>query len=344
MTAVGAEAATLYCSMAATTTTTDAGQHPVSAAVGPMTHRKIAFMSNADVSETSILEELPNILAWLSELGLTSTNSRYARYVRIIDEFYKTHPLARVDGGQQAFRHLSLAYRECIDIYLVYTSFRHLRDAGLIERLRKAVTGPDVPEVDEVGQSRDFVFELLVAARFHQRGYTIDFDQKTDVVARRDGITVIVECKRITSEKKFRERVNKAANQLAEAPAIDGEKVIGLIYVDVSGCIVDEVKAEVTTRQQAADELNKALRAFLMENINEVEALNTKHLDLSHGTCLTATLPIWTHDFTMHTVSATEVRAAGALSDEKFDELQQALKGFDRNFKGVFNPEDVKEQ
>lgn len=138
--------------------------------------------------------------------------------------------------------------------------------------------------------------------------------------------------------------MDKAASQLAEAPAIDGEKVIGLIYVDVSGCIVDKVKVEVATRQQAADELNKGLRAFLMENVMEVEALNTKHLDLSHGTCLIATLPIWTHDFTMHAVSRTEVRAAGALSDERFDELRRALEGFDRNFKGVFNSEDVNEQ
>lgn len=301
-------------------------------------------MANADVSETALLEELPNIIAWLSGLGLPSTNSRYARYERIIDEFYKAPPHARVDGGQQAFRHLSLSYRECIDMYVVYTSFKHLRDAGLIERLSKAVTGADVPEVDEVGQSRDFVFELLVAARFHQAGYTIDFGQKTDVVARRDGITVRVECKRITSEKKLRERVNKAASQLAEAPAIKGEKVIGLIYVDVSGCIVEKVKVEVATRQQAADELNKALRAFLIENMMEVEALNTKHLDLSHGTCLTATLPIWTHDFTMHAVSGTEVRAAEVLSEERFDELRRALEGFDQNFRGVFNPEDVKEQ
>lgn len=301
-------------------------------------------MSNADVSETAILEELPNIIAWLSGLGLPSTNSRYARYERIIDEFYKVHPHARVDGGLQAFRNLSLAYRECIDIYMVYTSFKQLRDAGLIERLLKAVTGPDVPEVDEAGQSRDFVFELLVAARFHQAGYTIDFCQKTDVVARRDGITVRVECKRITSEKKLRERVNKAASQLAEAPAIDGEKVIGLIYVDVSGCIVEKVKAEVATRQQAADELKRALRKFLMENMVEVEALNTKHLDVTHGTCLIATLPIWTHDFTMHAVTATEVRAAEALSDERFDELRRALEGFDQTFTSVFNSENVKER
>jgi len=309
-----------------------------------MTHRKNDSMSNADVSETAILEELPNIIAWLSELGLPSTNCRYARYERIINEFYKEHPHARVDGGQQAFRELSLAYSECIYIYVVYTSFKKLRDAGLIERLSKVVTGRDVPKVDEAGQSRDFVFELLVAARFHQAGYTIDFGQKTDVVAHRDGITVRVECKRITSEKKLQERVDKAASQLAEAKAIDGEKVIGLIYVDVSGCIVEEVRVEVVTRQQAADELNKALRTFLKKNMMELEALNTKHLDLSHGTCLTATLPIWTHDFTMHAVSATEVRAAEALSDEKFDELRRALEGFDRNLKGIFNPKDVKEQ
>lgn len=94
-----------------------------------MTHRKIEFMANADVSETAILEEIPNIIAWLSELGLPSTNSRYARYARIIDEFYTVHPHARVDGGQQAFRDLTLAYRECIDIYVIYTSFKHLRDA-----------------------------------------------------------------------------------------------------------------------------------------------------------------------------------------------------------------------
>lgn len=295
-------------------------------------------MSRAETNEDVILKKLPEIISWLVALGLSAGNSRYARYDKIIEKFFRDRPDTLQDGGNQLFQDLSLAYRECIDIYAVYRCFSETRHQNFIEKLSKVVAGRDVPELGEAGTSRNFLFELLVAARFQLAGYDIDFDEKTDVVARRDGITVRVECKRIASEKKLSTRIDEAADQLSKASTKVDEKVVGLIYVDVSSCIVESVQREVDTHDDALREVKRELRRFLVRNSVAVEAANQKHLGVSYATCLIATLPIWTHDFVMQTVSCTDVRAATDLSDEKFEELEKVLYGFDQSFTKLFEP------
>lgn len=297
-------------------------------------------MSRAETNEDVILKKLPEIISWLVALGLPAGNSRYARYDQIIEKFFRNSPDTLLDSGSQLFRELSLAYRECTDIYAVYWCFSEIRHQNFIEKLSKVVAGRDVPELGEAGKSRNFLFELLVAARFQLAGYDIDFDEKTDVVARRDGVTVRVECKRLASEKKFSTRIDEAADQLSKASTKVDEKVVGLIYVDVSSCIVESVQQEVGTHDDAAREVKRELMRFLVRNAAAVEAANQKHLDVSYATCLIATLPIWTHDFVMQTVSCTDVRAATDLSDERFEELEKVLYGFDQSFTKLFEPKE----
>jgi hypothetical protein len=297
-------------------------------------------MSRAETNEDVILKRLPEIISWLVALGLPAGNSRYARYEEIIEEFFRNRPDTLQDSGNQLFLELSLAYRECIDIFAIYRCFSGIRHHNFIEKPSKVVAGRDVPELGEAGTSRNLLFELLVASRFQLAGYDIDFDEKTDVVARRDGITVRVECKRLASEKKLRTRIDEAADQLSKASTKVHEKVVGLIYVDVSSCIVESVQREVDTHDDAVREIERELRRFLVRNAASVEAVNQKHLDVSCATCLIATLPIWTHDFVMQTVSCTEVRAATDLSDERFEELKKILYGFDQSFMTLFEPKD----
>lgn len=115
-------------------------------------------------------------------LGLPARNSRYAGYDECIEKFFRDRPDTLQDGGNRLFRELSLAYSECIDIYFVYRCFGEIRHPNFIEKMSRVVAGRDVPELEEAGASRDFLFELLVAARFQLAGYNIDFDEKTDVV------------------------------------------------------------------------------------------------------------------------------------------------------------------
>jgi len=290
-------------------------------------------MTRTEINEGVILTQLPEIISWLVELGLPAANSRFARYDKIIEKFFRDRSDTLLDGGSQRFRDLSLAYRECFDIWIVYMCFKNTRHLNFIEKLSKVVAGQDVPELGDAGASRNYLLELLVAARFQQAGYAIDFDHKTDVVARRDGITVRVECKRLTSENKLITRIREAADQLLEAPTNFGEKVVSLIFVDVSSCIIENVAWEVDTANDARREMDRELLRFLSRNAAKIEAANQKYLDVSHGTCLSATLPIWTRlDVVLQTVSKIDVRAADNLSDERFDELNKVLSGIGHAF------------
>lgn len=289
-------------------------------------------MAKAEINEDGIMKRLPEIISWMEDLGLPARNSRYARYEEHINKFYRdgTDPLS--DEGKQSFKELNQAYRECIDIYLVHKCFQHVRHPNFIATLRKVIAGQDVPDLYAAGASRNFLFELLVAARFHLAGYVIDFDDTSDVVAKRDGVVVRAECKRVASEKQLEKRVNCAAGQLATAMAAAGGEAVGIVYIDVSSCIVSDVHEVVETADKAGFEVASAVRQFLIRNASLIDMLNQKHLDISYATCLIGTLPVWSRDYVLHTTSTTEVRVADSLRDEKYEQLKKVLTGFDETF------------
>ncbi|MGS0974833.1 hypothetical protein [Burkholderia glumae] len=283
------------------------------------------------------MKELPKIIDWMVTLGLPARNSRYARYEQHIDKFYRGGRDLLSKEGNQLFKEMNQAYRECIDIYLVYKCFEHVRHPNFIATLSKVVAGKDVPDLEVAGASRNFLFELLVAARFHLAGYDINFDDTSDVVAKRDGLVVRAECKRLVSEKQLEKRINHAADQLAKATVLADEETVGIIYIDVSSCVVSGLRQVVETEDDADQEMKAAVHRFLVRNANLIETLNRKCIDVSYATCLVGTLPIWSRDFVMYTSSSTEVRAAEILSDKKFEQLQKVLSGFEETFTKLFH-------
>jgi hypothetical protein len=293
-------------------------------------------MAKAVVNEDDIMKKLPKIIAWMVALGLPARNSRYARYEEHINKFYRDglNPLS--EEGKQFFKELNQAYRECIDIYLVYKCFEHVTHPNFIATLSKVVAGKDVPDLEVAGASRNFLFELLVAARFHLAGYAIDFDDTSDVVAKRNGLIVRAECKRLVSEKQLEKRINYAAGQLAMTMTEADEEAVGIVYIDVSSCVLPDVRQVVKTADEAEQEVKTAMRRFLARNANLIEALSRKHIDVSYATCLIGTLPIWSRDVVLHTSASTEVRTAETLSDEKYKQLQKVMAGFEQTFTKLF--------
>ncbi|WP_295751537.1 hypothetical protein [Undibacterium sp.] len=147
-----------------------------------------------------------------------------------------------------------------------------------------------------------------MTARFHSPGYTLDLDDTSDVVARRDGLVVCVECKRLASEKQLEKRINGAADQLKLAMEKSGEEAVGIIYIDVSSCVLSDVLQQVETADEAGQEMTPAVRQFLARNENLVETLNRKDINVSYTTCL-GTLTIRSRrDFVLHTSASTAVR------------------------------------
>ncbi|QNN76786.1 hypothetical protein IAE60_12640 [Pseudoxanthomonas mexicana] len=293
-------------------------------------------MARALTEESNIMGQIPEVIAWMSSLGLRARNSRYARYEEHINAFFKQGYDPASEEGALRWQHLTQAYRECLDICLVYRCFKDVRHPSLIKTLSHVISGQDVPDPHDAAASRNFLFELLVAARFHLAGYAIEFGEKGDVVARRGPVLVRAECKRLVSEAQLVKRIKYAAGQLEEV--VDAEKgEIGLIFVDVSACIASDARTMVETRIEARDEIRNSLQRLVVRNGNNLETLNAKHQHVSHGTCLVGVLPIWSDGGVLNTCMGTRVVVAKELSVDKYNALRFALANFEEAFVKAFH-------
>lgn len=290
-----------------------------------------------EVEEDRVLQAYRRVIPWLEALGITVKNTRYARYERHIEDFYSAGLSPLTEEAQKQFKILNQSYRECIDICLVHKCFEHTRHPNLISILQKVVSGQDTPELSAAGAPRNFLFELLVAARFISAGYDVDFEQTNDVVAKREGLVVRVECKRLGSENQLEKRVSEAGSQLRKSLKAATDSEFGIIYVDVSSCISSDISQVVETAEDAKNEINKSVNGFLTRNARLIEDLNQKYIDISNGICLVGTLPIWSSDFVLHASACTQVRTAGVLSDDRYYQFQQALNQFDDTFQRLFD-------
>ena len=62
--------------------------------------------------------------------------------------------------------------------------------------------------------SRDYQYQLRVAAYFIKSGFTVDLSTESDILVSKSGFTFFVECKRLKSPAKVRARISEAYKQL----------------------------------------------------------------------------------------------------------------------------------
>lgn len=284
-------------------------------------------MHKKDFSSESILKELSCVLKWLQGKGLNALNSRYSRYEKDIDQFFSCEDPTSADGRAK-FDNLTNSYIECLNIVLIHRVFRDEASQGFADRLSKIVDGQDHPDASSAGSSRDFLFELLIAARMSLSGYKIDFNKLTDVVAENDDFLVFGECKRLSSERRFEENFKKAGKQISAQAQGVSRRVYGLVFLDVSSCLDDIPKMELPDAEAAGRAINDSLVAFEARNSSKIEQLAERFAEVSLGVCLIGQIPIWTKDGTLYNASSTRVVAARKASIEDFDSLNKILGKF----------------
>jgi hypothetical protein len=274
-----------------------------------------------------ILKEMPRVLKWLKEKGLNALNSRYSRYVKDIDQFFSCADPTSADGRAK-FDKLTNSYIECLNIVLIHRAFRDEVSQGFVDRLSKVADGQDHPDASSAGSSRDYLFELLIAARMSMSGYKIDFNKVTDVVAENDEFLIFGECKRLSSEKKFEENFKKAGKQIiAQAKGVS-KRVYGLIFLDVSSCLDGIPKTELPNVKAAQRAICDSLEVFVARNSSKTAQLAERFSEVSHGVCLIGQAPLWTKDGTLYMATEIRVVTPRSLADEDSDSLNKAMCRF----------------
>lgn len=274
-----------------------------------------------------ILKEMPCVLEWLKEKGLNALNSRYSRYEKDIDQFFSCADPASADGRAK-FDKLTNSYIECLNIVLIHRAFRDEASQGFVDRLSKVADGQIHPDASSAGSSRDYLFELLIAARMSMSGYKIDFNKVTDVIAENDEFLIFGECKRLSSEKKFEENFKKAGKQIATQAEGVPQRVYGLVFLDVSSCLDGIPKTELPCVEVAQQAIHESVEAFVARSSLKIEQLAERFSRVSLGVCLIGQAPLWTKDGTLHMTTRTRVVAPLSLADEDFGSLNKIMGRF----------------
>lgn len=286
-----------------------------------------------DFGGEAVLKQMPAALAWLAAKGLNALNSRYARYERDIDAFFSSIDPTSLEG-RAAFAKLTNSYKECLNLIIIYKAFRDEQSKGFWDRLSKVTDGQDHPELNEAGPSRDFLFELLIAARMSLSGYQIDFDKVTDVVAKTSDFLILGECKRLSSEGRFEANFKKAGKQIITEAETIVQKAYGLVFLDVSACL-PPVKAELINSETVERTMHQAIEDFVERNKSKIDQLTERFANSSLGVCLIGQTPAWTQDGTLQLATRTRVIAPLSLSDKDFESLNTIMQGFSRSLLSV---------
>ena len=138
---------------------------------------------------------------------------------------------------------------------------RWLKDdrAVMLEKLKRVLGGPAVP-TDETARSsdpRNVLFELALGAQVEVSGQLVKHGEHPDVAVplrRRD---VLVQCKRVLSEKQLEKNMKDAAGQLQDDFDQARRSSVGLVAIDVSRivnpeweCLTFSTPQQVSTAMQ----------------------------------------------------------------------------------------------
>lgn len=276
-------------------------------------------MINYKRSHTShYIDQIPAVIEWLEKKGYKAKLSRYSKYEKYIRKFYQTKHSDLIAMGK-SFKELTIAFQECIDIVTVFEHFQNEQSEGFEDRLSKVVKGQDFFGDSADDASRNYLYELLVASKFRSKGFTIDFDQESDVVATRRGDKIFIECKKLQSAKGLEANFKKAGEQLNK---VVNSNCYGLVYMDVYSCISDKVRSfEYNTVFELIKEMNENLEQYYRKNKHIFDRLNDRYKSVSLGICLTTDKCMFLSNTEPQYSRTSKIITPSDIADEKFEKL-----------------------
>lgn len=186
----------------------------------------------ATISSAEKTEMLREAVAWVAGLGRDLNQTRFGRYIFEIERYAQN----LVAGGPSA--NTPLFYAASADGYVLSLAFQQLRgryDSYVAKRIDRACRGPDTV-ADESGtnsEGRNFCFELGLACWLVSSGLDLNCDDPADVGGQIAGHYLIIECKRVRSERKIEMRGKEAIQRLSERLAKpDQQNMLGAVAFD----------------------------------------------------------------------------------------------------------------
>jgi len=189
------------------------------------------------------INDLKEIIAFLEKRGISTKNTRFSRYLEYLEERYNSESLDEskifknsIDGPFESSGDWYLyTLREVHELMWILKGLKKHIPKGVDEKLELIVSGRDFAALDLNSISRNTQFELRIASYYCQTGCFVDLSKKTDIIALNKKYAFYTECKRVESPKQLESRLSYACKQLNQKMP---RRVFGKI---VTGCIAADV-------------------------------------------------------------------------------------------------------
>jgi hypothetical protein len=181
-------------------------------------------------------------IAWMGDIGVSIGPGRIEYYKAGLDLWLDPGVIGDVAAAQAAFPKVASAAYEVPCFLEVYAAFKGtpLEELGpLAVKLNKAVAGPfDLSdENNENSTARNFLFEAIVAAKFHRPllGMKALANPKSDSGFTAGNNTILIESKRLGSIHQVEKRLREGRNQLNKnLNGLPVDHNMGMIAFDIS--------------------------------------------------------------------------------------------------------------
>ena len=174
-------------------------------------------------------ESFHAVTEFVYSLGIKPGNARIKAYQEFLEALFSDK-----DDSYEPIQ-AALLWREIFELVFVIESFMNNDIPIPIDLLRCSFDGKPLEDYENES-GRNFFLQLRAAIYFSRVGYKIELSNDCDVVAIRKRNRIFIECKRLYSERKAKDRVNKCYKQLeTRLASADGRyKNLGLAWVDPS--------------------------------------------------------------------------------------------------------------
>jgi hypothetical protein len=172
------------------------------------------------------LWHLEEISEWLHSLGFKEFD-RVRVYARNIEQMIalssREDSAAAMEGiSEEKGREILWSYLDADEFVRAVVPLRQsMSDKELLPVVERALLGPADLSRETPGNSagRNFAYQLVVAGRLAEAGFTPEFTDATDVRFKYDGLDVAVECKRPWAFARLEKNIKAALRQLTKRKA-----------------------------------------------------------------------------------------------------------------------------
>jgi hypothetical protein len=161
------------------------------------------------------LASLEHYIEWLNSRGQRLNATRLKAYYSLYKTKFTKPPPIDDETFHAFINEYVFIEREITELLWILSAVEHNTPHGFDEIMSKVLGGQLVGRDDsDQLNSRDFQFQLRIAAYFSKAGFAVDLSTSADVKASKDGYTYFIECKRLKSPQKVAARISEAYEQI----------------------------------------------------------------------------------------------------------------------------------